>query len=106
MVTTDDEFLLRRSAEPFTPPVMFTCTIATLVGNISHSHEELTGIQGPMVAARRGGVRTLNSNYGHYCQPGYEKFLKHPEPLPVLRGLGGVGGMETPGQRVMLQLSS
>ena len=86
MVTTDDEFLLRRPAEPFTPPVMFTCTLATLVRSISHSHEELTGILGPMVATGRGRVRALNSNYGHYCQPGYERFLKRPKPLPVLRG--------------------
>ena len=62
--------------------VMFTCTIATLVGNISRSHEELTGILGPMVAAGRGA---LNSNFGHYCQARYERFLKRPKPPPRRR---------------------
>ena len=62
--------------------IMFTCTIATLVGNISRSHEELTGILGPMVAAGRGA---LNSNFGHYCQARYERFLKRPKPPPRRR---------------------
>ena len=85
MSTFDDEFLLKWPAEPFTLPVMFTCTIAALVGNISRSHEELTGILGPIVATGRGGVRALNSNFGHYCQAGYERFLKRPKPPPSLR---------------------
>ena len=85
MTTVDDELLLKRPAEPFTLPVMFTCTIATLVGNISRSHEELTGILGPMVAAGRGGVRALNSDFVHYCQAGYERFLKRPKPSPRRR---------------------
>ena len=38
-----------------------------------------------MVAAGRGGVRALNSNFGHYCQAGYERFLKCPKPPPPLR---------------------
>ena len=85
MTAVDDELLLKRPAETFTLPVMFTCTIATLVGNISRSHEELTGILGPMVAAGRGGVRALNSNFGHYYQAGYERFLKRPKPPPRRR---------------------
>ena len=85
MTTADDELLLKKPAEPFSLPVMFTCTIATLVGNISRSHEELTGILGPMVAAGRGGVRVLNSNFGHYCQAGYERFLRRPKPPPRRR---------------------
>ena len=85
MTTVDDGFLLKRPAEPFTLPVMFTCAIATLVGNISRSHEELTGILDPMVAAGRGGVRALNSNFGRYCQAGYERFLKRPKPPPRRR---------------------
>ena len=72
MTTADDELLLKLPAEPFTLPVMFTSTNATLVGNISRSQEELTGILGPMVTARPGGFRALNSNFGHYCQAGYE----------------------------------
>ena len=77
MTTVDDELLLKRPAEPFTLPVMFTCTFVTLVGNISRAHEELTGVLGPMVAAGRGG------NFGHYCQ--YERFLKRPKPPPRRR---------------------
>ena len=85
MTTVDDELLLKRPAEPFTLPVMFTCTFVTLVGNISRAHEELTGVLGPMVAAGRGGIRALNSNFGHYCQAGYERFLKRPRPPPRRR---------------------
>ena len=85
MTTVNDEFLLKQPAEPFTLPVMFMCTIATLVGNISRYHEECTGILGPMVAAGRGGVRALNSNFRHYCQAGYERFLKRLKPPPPLR---------------------
>ena len=85
MTTVDDELLLKRPAEPFTFPVMFTCTFATLVGNMSRSHKKLTGILGPMVVAGRGGVRALNSNFGHYCQAEYERFLKRPKPPPRRR---------------------
>ena len=82
MTTVDDDLLLKRPDKPFTLPVMLTCTTATLVGNISRSHEELTGTLGPMVTAERGGVRALNSNFGHCCQAGYERFLKRPKPPP------------------------
>ena len=65
---------------PFTPLVMFTCTDEVLMGNIGRTHEELSPILGPLVAASRGPVKAINSNFVHSCQPGYERFLKHPKP--------------------------
>ena len=77
----EDQPLLGQHAEPFSPLTMFTCTFEALAGNISRSHKELTGILGPIVAAGTGPVKALNSNFGHYCQVGYEKYLKRAKPV-------------------------
>ena len=61
---------------------MFTCTFGAVMDNIGRSHEELTGVLGPIVAAGRGPVKALNSNFGHFCQAGFEGLLKNPGPRP------------------------
>jgi len=68
---------------------MFTCTFEALTGNISRSHEELTSLLGPIVAAGKGPVKALNSNFGHYCQNGYERFLKRSKIAAKPRGRQG-----------------
>lgn len=84
----------RAPAEPFTPLTMFTCTFVVKVDNIARSHRELTDILGPIVATGRGAVKALNSNFGHYCQEGYEHFLKRPKP--PLQPLGACSGRLAP----------
>jgi hypothetical protein len=76
----DDRHLLKRPEKIFSDPIMFTCTYEARVGNIGRSHQELTHVLGPMVAKSNGPVKALNSNFGHYCQPGYSKYLKKPKP--------------------------
>jgi len=75
----DERKLLEKLETPFSLPVMFTCTYEARMGNINRSHRELTQLLGPLVSRSNGVVKALNSNYGHYCQPGYENFLKHPK---------------------------
>ncbi len=71
---------------PFSPLVMFTCTFEAQIANINRSHVELTDVLGPRVASGAGPVKALNSNFGHYCQPGFERFLKQPKPPTPRRG--------------------
>lgn len=77
----NDQLLLEKPEKPFSPLVMFTCTFESRVGNISRSHKELTDVLGPMIATGSGPIKALNSNFGHYCQPGYEKYIKSPKPV-------------------------
>lgn len=78
----DDQKLLEPPPVPFTESVMFTSTFVTRLTNIGRSHEELSRVLAPLVRESRGPVKALNSNYAHACQPGYERYLKHPRPAP------------------------
>ena len=85
MAKPDDRTLLDPVLEgPFSPLVMFTCTFEAQIANINRSPTELTDVLGQRVATRAGPIKALNSNFGHYCQPGFERFLKQPK-LPTPR---------------------
>ena len=62
---------------PFSEPRLFVCTYEADLSNLGTPHSELIGRLAPA-----GAVKALNCNYGHFAQPGFERFLKHPRPRP------------------------
>lgn len=68
-------------AVPLTPMALFVYTYEGTLSNLRVPVDELTA----RVAARlqatanaEEGIGAVNSNYGHYAQPGYERYLKLP----------------------------
>lgn len=74
----EDAALLEPFEPPFSPPVMFVCTFEAELDNICRTHEDLIRVLEPA-----GAVKAINCNYGHKAQPGFERFLKLPAPLPA-----------------------
>jgi hypothetical protein len=61
----------------FTPLTLFVCTYVAKLGNLNIKLDALTRL---MCADPHGPLVAVNSNFGHACQPGYERLLKAPQP--------------------------
>lgn len=84
----EDEALVALEGDPFTPLKMFVCTFEANLSNIRRPPDaELLALLEP-----RGAIKALNSNFGHKCQPGYERFIKHPRPARVVVAGGAAAG--------------
>lgn len=83
--TPEDETILARRDQPFSPLTMFVCTYQAVLSNIRKKPEALIRALEP-----RGPIRALNCNFGHKFQPGYERFEKRAAPpAPARAGPAG-----------------
>lgn len=63
----------------FTPCIMFLCTYAAKVENLHIDFRDL----GPIMCENpHGCLLAVNSNFCHAAQPGYEHYIKTPDPAP------------------------
>jgi hypothetical protein len=76
----DGALLAAPGRSPLTPLTLFVCTYVAKLDNLNINFVDLTAI---LCANPRGVLVAVNSNFGHACQPGYERLLKAPKPPPA-----------------------
>jgi len=75
-IAASDEDLLVMPSPPLTANVLFVCTYEGLISNIKIPNDKLTAFLEPT-----GHILAFNSNFGHKAQPGFEQYLKFPDPV-------------------------
>lgn len=75
--TLDDATLLLPPPAPFTPRVLFLCTYVAKLANLKMNFIDMTTV---LCRDPHGVLVAFNSNFGHACQPGYERYIKAPKP--------------------------
>jgi len=76
----NDLGLLAPPPTPLSHLEMFVCTYGARATSLQTPHERLISILIESVkTAPETAIKALNCNYGHWCQEGYERFLKCPK---------------------------